>query len=182
MDTGMPDAHRDQTGLRECTMWNSAEKGKRADQTRTSQRHFAGTEILQFNSALLKIEINLVLQLLMCFGVFQNTERFPQRDLGIKTEMNFQHFWLLVFLEPLSLYVIPPSGDEIWNGISSFSNFQFLFELYFKKHVRHQPFHKGILVHFDYLQTWNGNGLEGHHHCATLNHFPFFTCHTSLYL
>lgn len=66
MDIGMPDAHRDQTqrSLRECTMWNLAEKGRRADQTRTSRRHLAGTEFLQFNSALLKKEINLVLQLL----------------------------------------------------------------------------------------------------------------------
>lgn len=66
----MPDAHRDQTGLRECTMSNSAEKGRRADQTRISQRHFAGIEFLQFNNALLKIEIYLVLQLLMCFELF----------------------------------------------------------------------------------------------------------------
>lgn len=68
MDIGMPGAHIDQTGLRECTMSNSAEKDMRTDQTRTSQRHFAGTEFLQFNSALLKKEV--MLQLLMCFGLF----------------------------------------------------------------------------------------------------------------
>lgn len=45
-------------------------KGWESYQTRTSQRHFAGTELLQFNSALLKIEIYLVLQLLMCFKFF----------------------------------------------------------------------------------------------------------------
>lgn len=69
-------------------MSNSAEKGRRVDQTRTTQRRFAGTEFLHFNNALLKIEIYLLLQLLMCFELFS----LCREILGIKTEMSFQDF------------------------------------------------------------------------------------------
>lgn len=111
------------------------------------------------------------------WSFFSYTERFRNKNWD-----EFPAFLIAGFLEPLSLYIIPPSGDEIWNGISSFSDFQFLFELYLNETCKAPTFTQRNLVHFYFLQTWNGNGLEGHHHCATLNHFSFFMCHTSLYL